>query len=189
MYECIQEEVYNTQEQNCDMIQETQLETVTGSLCQVECRNKFYDKPTKEYNSVQKYMKKIIQKKECDTVTDHPCEFENVRTFRQVPEQGCNTVFEDVDFIESVKKCLTKICQEFSTGKVKKCNLVYNPFSHGICCTRVHSRKYNDVSKEKVRMNLDRMGQEMSVMKFSESILNKSLYKDATYEVVWLIKM
>ena len=61
------------------MVQEAQLETMTGNKCQIELRNKCYDNPKKECNNVQKYMKKITPEKECDIVTDLQCKVENVQ--------------------------------------------------------------------------------------------------------------
>ena len=49
------------------MIQENQLETINGKLCQVELRSKCYDNPKKECNSIQKSVKKITHEKVCDS--------------------------------------------------------------------------------------------------------------------------
>ncbi len=83
----------NTQEQDCGTIQENQLETVNGNLCQVLLRNKPYDNPKKEYNSAQKSVKKITHEDECDIRTDHHYKVEKVRKCRQVPEQNVQNCF------------------------------------------------------------------------------------------------
>ena len=49
------------------MIQENQLETINGKLCQVVLRSKCYDNPKKECNCIQKSVKKIAHEKECDS--------------------------------------------------------------------------------------------------------------------------
>ena len=46
------------------------MKNLTVKKCQIELRNKCYDNPKKECNSVKKYTKKMTQEKECDIVTD-----------------------------------------------------------------------------------------------------------------------
>ena len=66
----------NSQEQDCGTIQENKLETIHSNLCQVVSRNKCYDNPEKECNSMQMSVKKVTHEKECDIGTDHQCKLQ-----------------------------------------------------------------------------------------------------------------
>ena len=54
-------EYSKTQEQDCNIIKENQLEIMNGKLCQAVLRCKSYDNPKKECNSMQKSVKKSIR--------------------------------------------------------------------------------------------------------------------------------